>query len=167
MFCTAFHGVGTYAYSARSAVGLHSAVKAASQPLPGWELCASTSPVGLIGLVLSGECRKAFPRDVWSRADESGRRYTDAFAVGLSDDPADEASFAFGEYDLHAFVRERGHYTELFVEPAAPRAVWVSEGADEKIRARAEIIARMLNVPLNVVTVDSTVADVDLAPMQF
>lgn len=59
---TSFHGIGAYR-GQRNPLAMK---RSLDTVLDGVEICTADRPIGAFGIVVLGECRSLFSRDVWS-----------------------------------------------------------------------------------------------------
>jgi len=136
---TAMHGIGAYR-GQRNPIALSRALSVA---MSGVEICASDKAIGAFGIVILGESRTVWDRDVWSDLDANGNRI--AHYLGNCMAPKSQCDFE----NFADAARENGTlYCEVWMRASVLRAVWIKQWADARTTAAARIIARNRHVPL-------------------
>lgn len=143
MMITALHGIGAYR-GQRNPIALSRALTVA---ISGVEICASDKAIGAFGVVVLGNSRTVWNRDVWSVLDADGNRTTHATTGCM----APKSQFDFENFATVA--RENGNeYCEVWMRASVLRAVWIKKWADARTTAAARIIAKNRHVPLLTIT---------------
>ena len=157
---SAYHGIGAYRRHLLTPTRMLRALK---ECLNGVELCAADRPIGAFGVVVMGDCRKAFSQDVWSDVDADGQRFVDDRQCwqGSIEQPTHDQWEEFAQH-WHAEALIDGYkrnYCEAWVSPIAIRAIWIKPWVKGRIRQAAEVLARTRGLPLIEISGQTRIAE--------
>lgn len=133
-YCSRDHIVSESSYAFDNFLGIYDHSE--------WQICCSTSAIGNIGLVVTGDVITASNIDLYTRVDEEGRRY---YTKTSHQDDRATRGIIMSASELCTF---RNTHSEMVVQNTCIKAVWVQSNASDDVILTAEHIAEEYNIEL-------------------
>ena len=142
----------------------------------GAEICTADKPIGSLGVLVSGHLSNLFVSDVWSEADNKGKRHTNGYSSSGYDiyDALFGLQFTQARVNLfcsHIAQKARkswyihGEYAEGWMIPEFVVGIWINKYASSKDKKLARILARRHGVELFVVDDKTSMTNLTPAPL--
>jgi hypothetical protein len=108
---------------------------------PEYQICTSTKYLGMMGVTIEGDILMASSYDLFSGIDRDNncRRYFD-------DKDMDNIVYDYKDLELHEDDEEENN--EIVVQNTKITGIWVTEDANNKLKALAKQLAEENNLPL-------------------